>query len=294
MGFVACVAFSVLGESPSLFFANERDNYPSLMGISCNSIQVLSDHLWLFYLSFDYLKELIEWHHESLRNIELSFHSSEQVKVKNCGLFLLYSLHSPLSSQSSSYEDPLSTCSFHTFVFCSANNNKKKYIPVIRGVDTSNAFTHSSTTPFVRGTILDDKKLEKRLQQLLGSPSRGSSSHGRGGGSSLSRGSSSSRISIRCSSSCASNHTSINFFGFRAIQGVKREKQTGRLIWRNVAKQATLKSQSTSLNFPPFPRTHSFLGASKEPIFFGKFKFHSLNNTSPRPGFRAIGGNINP
>ncbi|KAJ6684455.1 DNA-DIRECTED RNA polymerase [Salix viminalis] len=60
-------------------------------------------------------------------------------------------------------------------------------------------------------------------------------------------------------------------------------------MWRNVAKQATLKSQSKSLNFPPFPRTHSFLGASKEPIFFGKFKFHSLNNTSPRLGFRAIG-----
>ncbi|KAF9663906.1 hypothetical protein SADUNF_Sadunf17G0100800 [Salix dunnii] len=60
-------------------------------------------------------------------------------------------------------------------------------------------------------------------------------------------------------------------------------------MWRNVAKQATLKSQLKSLNFPPFPRTHSFLGASKEPIFSGKFKFHSLNNTSPRPGFRAIG-----
>ncbi|KAJ6684450.1 DNA-DIRECTED RNA polymerase MITOCHONDRIAL [Salix viminalis] len=60
-------------------------------------------------------------------------------------------------------------------------------------------------------------------------------------------------------------------------------------MWRNVAKQATLKSQSKSLNFPPSPRTHSFLGASKEPIFFGKLKFHSLNNTSPRLGFRAIG-----
>ncbi|KAJ6734908.1 DNA-DIRECTED RNA polymerase MITOCHONDRIAL [Salix purpurea] len=60
-------------------------------------------------------------------------------------------------------------------------------------------------------------------------------------------------------------------------------------MWRNVAKQATLKSQSKPLNFPPSPRTHSFLGASKEPVFFGKFKFHSLNNTSPRPGFRAIG-----
>ncbi|KAJ6421520.1 hypothetical protein OIU84_028817 [Salix udensis] len=60
-------------------------------------------------------------------------------------------------------------------------------------------------------------------------------------------------------------------------------------MWRNVAKQATLKPQSKSLNFPPFPRTHSFLGASKEPIFLGKSKFHSLNNTSPRLSFRAIG-----
>jgi DNA-directed RNA polymerase len=59
-------------------------------------------------------------------------------------------------------------------------------------------------------------------------------------------------------------------------------------MWRNVAKQATLKSQSKSLNFP-FPRTYSFLGASKEPIFFEKFKFHALNNTSPRLSFRAIG-----
>lgn len=60
-------------------------------------------------------------------------------------------------------------------------------------------------------------------------------------------------------------------------------------MWRNVAKQATLKSQSKSLNFPSFPRTYSFLGASKEPIFFEKLKFHSLNNTSPRLSFRAIG-----
>ncbi|XP_011021121.1 PREDICTED: DNA-directed RNA polymerase 2B, chloroplastic/mitochondrial-like isoform X3 [Populus euphratica] len=59
-------------------------------------------------------------------------------------------------------------------------------------------------------------------------------------------------------------------------------------MWRNVAKQATLKSQSKSLNFPSFPRTYSFLGASKEPIFFEKLKFHALNNTSPRLSFRAI------
>ena len=79
MGFVACVAFSASGESPSLFChlkANGKEKYPLPMGIGCNSIQVLSDHLWLFYLSFDYLKELKECQHESFSNIELSFHSS--------------------------------------------------------------------------------------------------------------------------------------------------------------------------------------------------------------------------
>ncbi|KAG5227079.1 TMV resistance protein [Salix suchowensis] len=97
MGFVACVAFSASGENPSLFChfkANGRENYPSSMGISCNSIQVLSGHLWLFYLSFDYLKELKEWQHESFSNIELSFHSSERVKVKNCGVFVIFSAYS--------------------------------------------------------------------------------------------------------------------------------------------------------------------------------------------------------
>jgi hypothetical protein len=97
MGFAACVAFSANGESPSLFChfkANGRENYPSPMCISCNSIQVLSDHLWLFYLSFDYLKELKEWKHGSFSNIELSFHSYERrVKVKNCGVCLLSSLY---------------------------------------------------------------------------------------------------------------------------------------------------------------------------------------------------------
>jgi DNA-directed RNA polymerase len=60
-------------------------------------------------------------------------------------------------------------------------------------------------------------------------------------------------------------------------------------MWRNVAKQAILKPQSKSLNFPSFPRTHSFLGASQEPIFFEKSKFHSVNNSSPQLGFRRIG-----
>ncbi|XP_073261930.1 uncharacterized protein [Populus alba] len=97
MGFVACVAFSANGESPSLschFKANGRENYPLPMCISCNSIQVLSDHLWLFYLSFDYLKELKEWKHASFSNIELLFHSYKPgVKVKNCGVCLLSSIY---------------------------------------------------------------------------------------------------------------------------------------------------------------------------------------------------------
>jgi len=53
MGFAACVAFSANGESPLFrhFQANGRENYPSLMCISCNSIQLLSDHLNLVILS---------------------------------------------------------------------------------------------------------------------------------------------------------------------------------------------------------------------------------------------------
>ncbi|KAI5559099.1 hypothetical protein BDE02_17G087000 [Populus trichocarpa] len=95
MGFVACVAFSANDESPSLFChfkANERENYPSPMCISCKG-HLFSDHIWLFYLSFDYLKELQEWQHASFSNIELSFQSSEPgVKVKNCGVCFLSSM----------------------------------------------------------------------------------------------------------------------------------------------------------------------------------------------------------
>jgi DNA-directed RNA polymerase len=61
------------------------------------------------------------------------------------------------------------------------------------------------------------------------------------------------------------------------------------VMWRNVAKQAILKPQSKSLNFPSFPKTHSFLGAPQEPIFFEKSKFHSVNNSSPQLCFRRIG-----
>ncbi|KAJ6369803.1 hypothetical protein OIU76_028117 [Salix suchowensis] len=132
MGFVAFVAFSASSESPSLFChlkANGKENYPLPMGISCNSIQVLSDHLWLFYLSFDYLKELKEWQHESFSNIELSFHSSERVKVKNCGLVLLYSIQSSSCVTISKEEDD---------VYCGSsmpdNQRMKDDIHVIRDV----------------------------------------------------------------------------------------------------------------------------------------------------------------
>ncbi|KAF9670523.1 hypothetical protein SADUNF_Sadunf13G0077900 [Salix dunnii] len=89
MGFAACVAFSAYGKSP-LFCqikVDGKESYPSPMYIGCNSMQVVSDHLWLFYLSFDYLKDLKEQKNEAFNNLELLFHSYERgVKVKNCGV----------------------------------------------------------------------------------------------------------------------------------------------------------------------------------------------------------------
>ncbi|XP_011021441.1 PREDICTED: TMV resistance protein N-like [Populus euphratica] len=148
MGFVACVAFSANGESPLFcqFKANGRENYPLPMCISCNSIQLLSDHLWLFYLSFYYLKELKEWKHASFSNIELSFHSYEPgVKVKNCGVCLLTSVY--ITSQpsvhfivtskkaASLYKASLaSSSSYHQW--------KANVFPGIRVSDTGDAFTY--------------------------------------------------------------------------------------------------------------------------------------------------------
>nr|ABF81430.1 TIR-NBS-LRR-TIR type disease resistance protein [Populus trichocarpa] len=112
MGFFACVAFNANDESPSLFChfkANGRENYPSPMCINFEG-HLFSDHIWLFYLSFDYLKELQEWQHESFSNIELSFHSYEQgVKVNNCGVCLLSSLYIIVTGKeaTSSYKDSL-------------------------------------------------------------------------------------------------------------------------------------------------------------------------------------------
>uniref|UniRef100_A0A6N2L2A3 ADP-ribosyl cyclase/cyclic ADP-ribose hydrolase n=1 Tax=Salix viminalis TaxID=40686 RepID=A0A6N2L2A3_SALVM len=184
MGFVAFVAFSASGESPSLF-----------CHLKANEIK--------------------EWQHESFSNIELSFHSSERVKVKNCGLVLLYSIQSSACMTESIEEDDVYCGSsmpdnqrmkddIHVIrdvsieeddVYCGSSmpdnqrmqddihvirdvsseeddvsggsirrpNNQRMQddIPVIRGVDISNAFTHLSTAPALRGTIPNDKELEK-------------------------------------------------------------------------------------------------------------------------------------
>jgi hypothetical protein len=129
MGFVACVAFNANDESPLFchFKANGRENYPSPMYINCKG-RLFSDHIWLFYLSFDYLKELQEWQHGSFSNIEFSFHSYEQgVKVNNCGVCLLSSLYiKPQTSAhfivtskeaASSYKDSLAfSSSYHEWM----------------------------------------------------------------------------------------------------------------------------------------------------------------------------------
>ena len=169
LGFVACVAFSANGESPSLFChfkANGIENYPSPMCISCNSIQVLSDHLWLFYLSFDYLKELKEWKHGSFSNIELSFHSYERrVKVKNCGVCLLSSLYitpQPSSAHfivtskeaASSYKASLTfSSSYHQW--------KANVFPGIRVTDTSNGVSYLKSDRSRRFIIPVEKEPEK-------------------------------------------------------------------------------------------------------------------------------------
>jgi len=161
MGFVACVAFSANGESPSLFChfkANGRENYHSPMCISCNSIQVLSDHIWLFYLSFDYLKELKEWQLESFSNIDLSFYSSQPgVKVKNCGVCLLYSP----SSQSSAHFIVASKEASSLSVSSSYRQWMQDFFLGFIGADNRHDFTHLNTALALRVIIPDDKELEK-------------------------------------------------------------------------------------------------------------------------------------
>ena len=102
MGFAACAAFNTYRKSPLFchFKVDGKEYYPSPMYIGCNSMQALSNHLWLFYLSFDYLKELKEWENESYSDLELSFHSYDQgVKVENCGVRMVNSGHLIVASK---------------------------------------------------------------------------------------------------------------------------------------------------------------------------------------------------
>nr|XP_034897718.1 TMV resistance protein N-like [Populus alba] len=124
------------------------------------------NHIWLFFLSFDYLKELKEWKHGSFSNIELAFHSSQPgVKVKNCGVCLLYSPSSQSSAHfivasneaSSSYEASLSVSS-------SYRQWMEDFFLSFRGANTSNDFTHLNTALALRVIIPDDKELEKVME----------------------------------------------------------------------------------------------------------------------------------
>uniref|UniRef100_A0A6N2MA84 TIR domain-containing protein n=1 Tax=Salix viminalis TaxID=40686 RepID=A0A6N2MA84_SALVM len=163
----ACVAFSAYGKSPLFchFKVDGKESYPSPMYIGCNSMQAVSDHLWLFYLSFDYLKDLKEQNNKAFSNLELSFHSYERgVKVKNCGVHLVNSPCTPSwqsptghlivasKEAASSYIDSLAnSLSYNQWmhdVFCS-----------IRGVYSSNNFTHLYTA-LVQKAIIHDSELE--------------------------------------------------------------------------------------------------------------------------------------
>ncbi|PNT07562.2 hypothetical protein POPTR_013G097000v4 [Populus trichocarpa] len=110
MGFAACAAFSTYGKSCH-FKVDGKEYYPSPMYIGCNSMQALSDHLWLFYLSFDYLKELKERENESSSELELSFHSYDQgVKVENCGVRMIDEFMKKMKSDT---VFPVSTVSYN-------------------------------------------------------------------------------------------------------------------------------------------------------------------------------------
>ncbi|KAF9670518.1 hypothetical protein SADUNF_Sadunf13G0077400 [Salix dunnii] len=170
MGFAACVAFNAYGKSPLFcqFKVDGKESYPSPMYIGCNSMQAVSDHLWLFYLSFDYLKDIKDQKNEAFSNLELSFNSYEQgVKVKNCGAHLVNSSYTPLwqspighlivacKEAASSYIDSLAnSLSYNQWmhdVFCS-----------LKGVHSSNNFTHLYTTLIQKEsyTIVFDKDEE--------------------------------------------------------------------------------------------------------------------------------------
>ncbi|XP_073261658.1 TMV resistance protein N-like [Populus alba] len=111
-------------------------------------------------------QKLKEWKHGSFSNIELAFHSSQPgVKVKNCGVCLLYSPSSQSSAHfivasneaSSSYEASLSVSS-------SYRQWMEDFFLSFRGANTSNDFTHLNTALALRVIIPDDKELEKVME----------------------------------------------------------------------------------------------------------------------------------
>ncbi|KAF9670521.1 hypothetical protein SADUNF_Sadunf13G0077700 [Salix dunnii] len=178
MGFAACVAFSAYGKSPLFcqFKVDGKESYPSPMHIGCNSMQAVLDHLWLFYLSFDYLKDLKEQKNEASSNLELSFNSNEQgVKVKNCGVHLVNSpcttsWQSPIGhlivasiEEASSYIDSLANS-------LSYNQWMHDVFYSFRGVHSSNNFTHLYTTLIQKGFIHDSEleNLRSIESSLLG------------------------------------------------------------------------------------------------------------------------------
>uniref|UniRef100_A0A6N2LHE3 ADP-ribosyl cyclase/cyclic ADP-ribose hydrolase n=1 Tax=Salix viminalis TaxID=40686 RepID=A0A6N2LHE3_SALVM len=161
-GFAACVAFSAYGKSPLFchFKVDGKESYPSSMYIGCNTMQAVSDHLWLFYLSFDYLKDLKEQKNEAFNSLELSFDSYEQgVKVKNCGVrctppwqspagHLIVASKEAISSYIDSLDNSVSYNQWMHDVFCS-----------IKGEHSSNNFTHLYTA-LVQKAIIHDNELE--------------------------------------------------------------------------------------------------------------------------------------
>jgi hypothetical protein len=153
MGFVASVAFNAYGKSPLFchFKVHGKENYPSPMYIGCNSMQALSDHLWLFYLSFDYLKELKERENEAYSKLELSFHSYDRgVKVKNCGVRLVNSPYTPSWESPTGHLIVASKEVASSYIDSLANSSSySQWMHDVffgfRGEHTSNNFTHLYT-----------------------------------------------------------------------------------------------------------------------------------------------------
>ncbi|KAG5221073.1 TMV resistance protein [Salix suchowensis] len=168
MGFAACVAFSTYGKSRLFcyFKVDGQESYPSPMYIGCNTVQVVSDHLWLFYLSFDYLKDLKEQKNEAFNILELSFDSYEQgVKVKNCGVYLVNSPSTPSWQSPTGHLIVASKEAASTYIDSVANSycyNQWMHdvFYSFRGVHSSNNFTHLYTTLIQRGIIRNHEELE--------------------------------------------------------------------------------------------------------------------------------------